>query len=414
MLIVDNNIHSQAKKSLRKLSMALLALLPLLAWYEIPFPVGLGSAFILFLSAYTIALNKLKINILPATFWIVFAYVCVMWIYHHNFEIWSVFPPGGWIFFIFVLTLIWGIQTFDLNLLKKYMKYVVFISAPLFWLQFILKLIYGHNWICFVPNLTGKFIYEDLSYAELVHKQLTSVSGRPCSIFLEPSYMAYYYVTYLAILWFSHKFKNRWINKEVVFIIVSLLALQSGSGMVGLIVLFFAKIHKIFSNASIKKRLRVVFIVIPLIASGVYLYVNSEFGQKLISRSKELSTEGSSGFSRVVGGIIMFEQLSTTEQIIGIGNPRDRFETVKADGSTRFYVNGLQTILLSLGYIGALLYSIFYTSLFRKVNLTSKVCIIVLFIMSLLESNYLNPYMMLLTIIPCAEYHFNKLRNKTK
>lgn len=33
----------------QKLSMAILAVLPLLAWYKIPFPVSLGYALVLFL-----------------------------------------------------------------------------------------------------------------------------------------------------------------------------------------------------------------------------------------------------------------------------------------------------------------------------------------------------------------------------
>ena len=45
MRITDSsNIQSSARPWLRKLSMAILATLPLLAWYKIPFPVGLGYA----------------------------------------------------------------------------------------------------------------------------------------------------------------------------------------------------------------------------------------------------------------------------------------------------------------------------------------------------------------------------------
>ena len=36
------DIHSTAPLWLRKVSMTIFAMLPLLAWYKIPFPVGLG------------------------------------------------------------------------------------------------------------------------------------------------------------------------------------------------------------------------------------------------------------------------------------------------------------------------------------------------------------------------------------
>ena len=102
---------------------------------------------------------------------------------------------------------------------------------------------------------------------------------------------------------------------------------------------------------------------------------------------------------------MMFDQLNFDEQVTGISGFRKRFGIELRDGRLHFFANGVQTILLSLGYIGALLYLLFYTSLFRKTNLTSRMCIIILLVMSLLESNYLNPYMMLLTIIPCADYY---------
>ena len=70
----------------QKFSMAILAVLPLLAWYKIPFPVSLGYALVLFLGIYSIAQANFKINIVPPVFWIVFVYICFMWMYNHNFE----------------------------------------------------------------------------------------------------------------------------------------------------------------------------------------------------------------------------------------------------------------------------------------------------------------------------------------
>ena len=58
------NIQSNCKPWLRKVSMMILALLPILAWYEIPFPVGLGYTLILFLSTYIIVRNNFKISIM--------------------------------------------------------------------------------------------------------------------------------------------------------------------------------------------------------------------------------------------------------------------------------------------------------------------------------------------------------------
>lgn len=390
----------------QKFSMAVLAILPLLAWYKIPFPVSLGYALILFLGTYSIVREQFKINVVPLTFWIVFTYVCIMWIYHNDFAIWTLFPPGGWLYFIFILAVLWGVLTFNLNLLKKYMRWVVLVSIVLFWVQFCLKITTGSQIFCFVPNLTGSFTYGDKSYSELVALHL--VGERPCSIFMEPSYMAHYLVTYLAIIWFDGIARQKWLNKEIILIILSLIALKSGSGMIALAVLFVVKMFCKFWSANTGMRVLLIFLLIPFVVSVVGLYMGSEMGQVMLSRSEELSTEGTSGFTRIVGGYFMFGQLNFNEQMIGIPNARERFGILDFDGSIIFFANGIQTILLSLGYIGAVLFFIFYANLFNKTKLASRMCIIILLVMSLIESDYLNPFMMLLTIIPCADYYYNK------
>ena len=88
------NIQSNCKPWLRKVSMMILALLPILAWYKIPFPVGLGYTLILFLSTYIIVRNNFKIKVVPIIFWLLFVYICLIWIYHHHFELWTLIPPG--------------------------------------------------------------------------------------------------------------------------------------------------------------------------------------------------------------------------------------------------------------------------------------------------------------------------------
>lgn len=398
------NIKSTSYTRLQKVSMALLALLPLLAWYKIPFPVGLGYALLLFLSVYTIIWKGFRINILPRTFWIVCVYICFMWMYSHDFDVWTIFPPGGWNFFIFLLALIWGIMTFNIVLLKKFMRWVVLISGILFWIQFILVIATGSPQFCFVPNLTGSFTYEDLKYADVVARHMVSL---PSSIFLEKSYLAYYFLAYLALCWFETGKKDKLFSKEIIFVTATLIASRSGTALVGFSLLFAIKIISTYWAIDIRHRVTMIIFIVPLILGVFFIFVRTEMGQQMLSRSSEFSTEESSGYTRVVGGYIMFDQLSTDQKIIGISDARERFSIERMDGSIKFFANGVQTILLNLGYIGALLYFLFYADVYRRSNLTSKMCIILLLIMSLLESNYLNPFMMLLTIVPCA----NVIRN---
>ena len=110
----------------------------------------------------------------------------------------------------------------------------------------------------------------------------------------------------------------------------------------------------------------------------------------------------------------MFDQLTPEQKVFGISDARERFGYEKKSGAFVFYVNGVQSILLNLGYIGILLYFLFYANVFHKVGLTSRMCVVVLLVMSLLEANYLNSYMMLLTIIPCAEAYLKRNVSITK
>lgn len=178
--------------------------------------------------------------------------------------------------------------------------------------------------------------------------------------------------------------------------------------MIALAILFSVKMFSLFWSADTGRRVFLILFLVPVIIFAVNVFIGSETGQMMLSRSNEFSTENTSGFTRVVGGYLMFEQLDFKEQFTGIPAPRERFGFFADNGKFVFFANGIQTILLSLGYIGAFFFLVFYAFLFKKTSLASKMCIIILLVMSLIESNYLNPFMMLLSIIPCADYFYNK------
>ena len=386
--------------------MAILATLPLTCWYAIPFPVSLGYALVLFFSAYTVVKNKFRVNVFPISFWFLFLYVYIMWIYNNNFHLWSLFPPGGWQFFLFILGIIGGVIYFDIKLLSKYMRWVVLISAVLFWIQFLLMLTTGSKQYCFVPNLTGAFTYEGMTYSQLIAHHLAG--ERPCSIFMEPSYMAYYYIVYLILIWFYGSRQYKWLSKEALFVCITLIALKSGSGIVGLAILIVIKMLYIFWISNVKRRFFLVLTIVPVILGAAYIYIGSEEGQKMLLRSNEFSTEGSSGYTRAVGGYLMFESLSPNEKLVGITDAVKRFSIVTNNGNLVFFANGVQTILLSLGFIGAILFLFYYLNLYCKVSLLYKVSIIILLVMGMSESCYLNSYMIMLTIIPSADFYNRK------
>lgn len=380
--------------------MLLLALYPLLGWYGIPFPVPLGGTLMLFFSALVIVRSGFKINVFHWSFWIMFLYVCGMWCWQHGFALWTIFPPGGWIFFQFCMSLIACTITFNVSLLKKYMGWVVWISIILFWVQYVLLHATGHN-ICLVPNLTGQFSYEGMSYAELAAWQRSL--SHPCAIFLEKSYMAYYLGTYLTLKLFGPEQRYGFGNGKLWAIVITLVFLQSGSGMVFMAIMLLVKFFAIIMNGNKTRNILLLGLCPLLIASAYYVYANTEIGEEMIERQEEFSVERSSGYDRVIGGYIMFATQNTKEQLWGTDRSQlaDDYGRNK-EGDLSLYVNGFQTVLLTLGCVGAILYILFYGFLFHKVTTLGRMCIVLLLIMSLIESCYLNTYMLLLTAIPCA------------
>ena len=159
---------------------------------------------------------------------------------------------------------------------------------------------------------------------------------RPCSIFLEPSYMAYYYVSYLALIWFETNKQEKWLNKEGILIIFSPRSFEVWfrNGRTG--DSFAVKMFSIFWNANIIRRFIMIMLFVPLIIALIYMYVGSEMGREMLLRTEEFSTEGASGFTRVVGGYLMFDQLTFDEQIIGIPDARNRFGIEMYDGNFIF------------------------------------------------------------------------------
>lgn len=394
--------NTPSRTFLSKIYMWSLALNPLLYWYDISMPIGLGSMILLLLSTISIVQNRFKINVLSPSFLIVLIYVCLTWSYNHEFEIWTFFPPGGWLFFTFVLSLIGGILLFDFNYLKKCMHWIILVAVPLFWIQFLMVQIRGGAYFCFVPHLTDHFTYQGWSYSEMYNVHVNKVN--PCSIFIEKSYMAYYLVSYLSIVLFQKNNLTKWFKLEILIIFLTLIMLKSGSGIVGLATILIFKLYMIFRKSGFWNTILMIFLILPLIIVAIQGFLLSETGQDISSRQSEISTEGTSGFVRITNGYLLFSELTRTQQIFGmkLSDAIEQFGWMRSDGTFGLYINGIQTILISLGYVGLVFYLFFYYRLYINSNLSSKMCILSLLVISFLESTYLNPHMLLLTIIPCG------------
>lgn len=379
--------------------MLLLALFPLLHWYNIGLPVGLGEFLMLLVAIVAFATGRIRYKAIPKSFLIVFAYVAVSWYWQNsNFSVLGLLP-GGPVFFFFLITILAGVSLVNIEYLKKYMRIIVVVSIILFLFQFVVLHTTGTRF-CFVPNLTGSFTYEDLSYAELVKRHLSGI--KPCAFFLEKSYMAYYLVMYLCLELFYGKGKEVLYTRFSLIIVFVLLILQSGSGLLGMFVPIAIKILSYFWE---KRNMRTIMLItiIPLFIALIYLYVGTEIGAAMLERQSEITTEGTSGFARMTYGYMFFESLDPQQQIFGTSVAEINDLVYMSYNDRRFSLNGIQYPLVQLGIVGLLIWLFFYFKLFKAGNLCGKSSILVYLLLSSLEVVYLGPYMALLTIIACSQ-----------
>lgn len=389
---------SKSNNTLSRIAMAVFALLPMLHWYDVGLPIGLGDVLIGIVSIITIVSGKFNIKAYPHAFFIVWIYIVINWYYYNAYPDLKGILPGGMVFFLFALNVGSGIVLFDIKYLSLYMRWITVVAICIFLYQFFELNLFGNRY-CFVPNFTGHFLYQDLSYDQLQSIHLSS--DYPCAFFLEKSYMAYYLVIYLCIELFYIQNKNILFSPIAICIIFTLLILKSGSGLLGMIIPVGAKLLSFYRDKSFS-RYFLLIISIPVIVLFVYIYISTELGNSMLSRQDEIYTEGTSGFQRVVYGYSFFDNLSLKNKLFGtpISEINDLIYLSYYD--TRFALNGIQTPLMQLGIIGLLLWLIFYINIYVKTSILGRVCILVLLLMSLIEVTYLGAYMTLLTVIPCS------------
>ena len=402
--IMAINSVSYNAKYINKITMFLWALYPILGWYSSFTAFSLGTLLLLFLSLISVFKGKFKHNVFPPLFYIVWIYVSLNYYGYASFSDIKSYLPGGFPFCVFIFSLIGGIIFYNQEYLKKYMSWVVKLSIALFWIQLILSII-GTR-VCFVPNIGLDFLYEDMSYDQIKARHLI---GMPCSIFLEKSYMAYYLCAYLCFELFDRNGSKVILTNFTLVIILTLLALKSGSGLVGMSIIAIAKIYTYLSEMSVAKKIFYFFLCSVILVGTIWVYTQTESGTEMLGRTEEITTEGTSGFTRVAAGYIMYANMPIENRILGMDRETFLYTDTTFYHDDKLYLNGVQNILITLGIVGLIVYVLFYSYLFVKGNAVSRVAILVFLFFSLLEFTYLTIYMAMFTVISCGELYNKKI-----
>lgn len=388
----------EVRKKTEKIGMLLLALYPILYYYSTSLPFSYGQ--LLFFAFFIVqffyyAQKPFSIPKEMTAFWIYAAIVLLF--FSPNIKV-TYFVPGGIQFCVWIIILGLCIRNFNRYYLQKYMRIIFVISAVIYVLQELMFMRTGTRFVTILP-ISETFSYGGLTYSGLMEKQINA--NRSSSLFMEPAYFAQYALCLLALELFCDETKDKLVTKYSLLIIFILLILRSGVGVIGLLLLGLIKFFTSMKNYSLRKNLLYLFLLLPIVLTMAFYYSQSEIGLALLGRADELGSDESSGYLRLFYGYYIYELLPMINKIFGL--PIDALENIMPSYITTtdesIFMNGFQTLLITNGLIGVILFCYVFVKFYKKGRLLIKSSVWLLLLLSLMEQIYLMPYMLLLSVI---------------
>lgn len=381
-----------------KVAMFLLAIYPIIDYYMPPFgPFSYGQLSMVLYILYTLFFSQRRGFLYSKgfqTLWVYAAFVTLL--FHGEIKATS-FIPGGISFCMFALALGVFSDRFSFKYLKIFLRSISAVSIAIFAAQELMYYRSGVRFVAVIPFTTTN--YADITYQDLCLNQMYNI--RSASIFMEPSYFAQYLLISLCVELFDDNNKKLFTFFSLI-LVTALILSKSGSGAFGLcIILAFY-----FYNANKQGRIKVsnFIFLIPVIAGIMYYWFTTDSGSEIMSRSTEFENEDTSGYIRSIRGFVIFGNLPMIGQIFGISLSDFALigQSLGVYSGAGMLVNGFQNALIALGSIGMIILVIYYYRLYKNTQFIGQAAIILLLCISLIESIYLSPSMLLLTIIPTA------------
>lgn len=383
----------------QKMAMLILALFPILCYYPfITDLISLGSVLLVLLLLYILGTGEYKIKY-PKPFLCVWIFVSVASLLTASVFKATLLIPGGITFCMFALSLGVIVPVFNLHYLRKYVSIISYIAIILFIIQEATFYRTGSRMVFLLPF--DPTLYGGLTYRELAAAHLDS--SRSCAFFCETAYYAQYLLLSLSLELFAFTEQNKLYSKQSIILAIALLFSKSGCGVVGLATLYFIKF------ISYNKRLSISTVSVSFLFVGAIVYFLSGWlsagsGDFIVERSSELNSETSSGYIRIMRGYLIFDELPTINKLIGmpISEAGELAEHRGLYEGSGFIANGLQTILILHGYIGFILWFTLFFLTYKETRLIGRASFFLLLALSLMESTYLSPTMLILLGVALA------------
>lgn len=380
--------------------MLLLVLFPILYYYATPLSNSWGELLLIIYvicQLFTRGKFALKFPKYIIVYWLYCAIALV--VLSNTFKI-TYLIPGGISTFIFFIMLGVLLSQGDNSALLKYFRLIFVPIAILFVTQEVSFKVTGSRFCFYLPISSDTVNYGDLTFKQL--EAVYKFNDRSASLFMEPAYFAEFLLVHLVLELFSGDNVDKLYTPWAILICLILLILRSGTGLMGLALLVTIKLLSFYKRKRSKNLIALILIVLPLIYFGSVYYLSTEVGESMMKRSSELTDQSGSSYDRIFRGLELFNAMPLLNQCIGIdpsifraSNMYNGVETLK-DG---MLYNGFQTVLISYGFIGTFLILLVYISIYRKSSILTKSALLLLLLLSWIESLYLTPLMLILTVI---------------
>lgn len=298
-------------------------------------------------------------------FLVPYFYILSSWINPFNI----VYKSIGLLVFVLLIGLSCSFTNIEYAVLY-FRKSALFCTA-FFYLQYFINIFTGIKILGIIPDMPLADASSIDSYVSM-----QSTLTRYCSVFLEPSHFAVYISMFLGVKLIL--LKGKFWDKEVAFVLIALILLQSGNGYLCLISICIA--YLIVNGKTILQNVRNLFFFVLCISFSCIFYssvLKSETFSETFNRMEEIDANGnqnSSGFTRIFRGFYYFSDLEWEEKVIGIGqgNEIDYAKThsmynfrMLATYTDAVYLNGIQQILVYGGFIGGCFFVCFLSQYYK-------------------------------------------------
>lgn len=237
--------------------------------------------------------------------------------------------------------------------------------------------------------------------------QAKMYSNRSSSFFSEPAHFVQFLLPLLAIELFDSNDKKKWA--KVLVLVLTLLLLQSGNAMFGLVAIGIVYLLKrLLESKSALTIVGTIFIVGCIVIGGNY-YLSTEKGKELLGREDQLSMtdyeSGQSGFIRIYRGYYVYDNLNAIEKLVGVNDfstLRERIKTSEVGFMFRendTYFNAVQDIMIRTGLIGLAIFILFLVDIWKGNNYLGKSLLLCLVVLCFISAIYMTSTMALFLIL---------------